>query len=431
MADGVHHSRIGEDLNLNREDLGLDRSRYTEDQIVEIWEQITQPVRDRDRELLLCVARAHGQQCKAEQSGVKSPHMTVRKQRRPDGALRWCAAHLPTPHAVTREESDKHKATKEFLVRICEDAGLSYDVEKATSTRTRRPDFTVYEKGGENLGCEAQFYNASADNVRTRSRNHAEAGLVANWITDNDTFHLIDRANWMLMRPLPWHQIAAAADLPLMGGFRVLVEWRCTASAERPCPDGRVKTGCGNTHLEWDTPRRLDGEATGYSGDKLGVTVGRTVVGAATGEIESLFIPSRSDRRAGAYLWVPAQDKAKWADYEDVTATPDLEAPDPEEEVAFSREEITESCTYGETTFDPARLASAPLKRRGLASLSRTIAGPAATPSVSPRELERPQPSPAEASRCTGCGRPATHRTLSGVQKHYPGCPRLHPERAA
>lgn len=429
MADGVHHSGIGEDLNLNRKDLGLNRARYTDEQIAEIWEQITQPVRDRDRELLLCVARAHGYPCKAEQSGVKSPHMTVRRQRRPDGTLRWCAAHLPTPHAVTREESDKHKATKEFLARVCEEAGLSYDIEKTTSTRTRRPDITIYERGGKSVGCEAQFYNASADNVRTRSRNHAEAGLVANWITDNDTFHLIDRANWMLMRPAPWRHIASAADLPLMGGYRVLVEWVCTATAERPCPEGLVTTGCGDTHLEWDTPRRLDGEATGKAGDKLGVTVGRTIVGVAMGELESLFIPSHIDRRAGAWLWVPAEDKARWDASDDSPDTPELKSPDPEEKVEFSGEDITESCTYGESTFDPTRIVSAPLRRRGFASLSRTIRGPGRKRARG-RQLDVP-PAAAESSRCTGCGRPASHRTLSGVQLHYPGCPQLDPGRVA
>ena len=415
MADGVHHTRLHEDLNLNREDLGLHPAKYTADQVQEIWQEIGRSVRERDRELLLCVARANGESCKAEHSGVKSPHMTVRKQRGPDGTLRWCAAHLPTPHAVTSEESDKHKATKDFVKRFCDKAGIANAVEKATRTRTRRPDNTVYENGGVSLGCEAQFYNASPDNVRARSRNHAEAGLVANWITDNDTFHLIDRANWMLMRPQHWQQISEANDLPLMGGFRVLAEWHCTAAAERPCPDAKVKTGCNNTHLEWDTPRRLDGEATGHAGDRLGVTVGQTIVGAATGEVESLFIPSRKDRRSGAYLWVPSADKAKWVEYEGAEDTPDLDELDPEDAVSYSHEEISSSCTYGEKTFDPAKVRSAPLKKRGLAGLSLTIDTSPLHPSTA---LQAPA-----AERCPGCGRPTTHRTLYGVQLHYAGCP--------
>jgi hypothetical protein len=427
MADGVHHTRIREDLNLNREDLGLNPEKYTADQIEDIWQEITRSVRERDRELLLCIARANGEPCKAEHSGVKSPHMSVRKQRCPDGTLRWIAAHLPTPHDMTPEESDKHKATKEFIFRTCDKAGLDCATEKATKTRTARPDNTVFGKGGPDLGIEAQFYNASADTVRRRSRNHAEAGLVANWITDNDTFHLIDRANWMLMRPLPWREISAAADLPLMGGFRVLVEWRCTAAAERPCPNGKVKTGCDRTHLTWDTPRRLDGEATGYEGDRLGVTIGQTIVGAATGEVESLFIPSRKDRRSGAYLWVPSADKAKWMDHEGAEDVPDLDEPDPEDEVSYSHEEISGSCTYGEKTFDPTMVKSAPLKTRGLASLSITIDDPAPAETAAVDS----QPKAADPAHCPGCGRPATHRTLHGVQRHYPGCSATGPERAA
>ncbi|MFJ2272524.1 hypothetical protein ACIOHO_40960 [Streptomyces sp. NPDC087849] len=54
-------------------------------------------------------------------------------------------------------------------------------------------------------------------------------------------------------------------------------------------------------HLQWDTPRRLDGEATGwtgYRGDRLGVTVGRTLIGAATRSVVPLFVPGRKDHRA-------------------------------------------------------------------------------------------------------------------------------------
>lgn len=419
MADGIYHTRLREDLNLNREDLGLDTSKYTAEQIEEIWQEIRQSVRERDRELLLCVARAHGKSCKAEHSGVKSPHMTVRKQRCPDGALRWCAAHLPTPHDMTPEESDKHKATKDFIDRFCSKAGLPTAVEKATKTRRARPDVTVGP-----IGCEAQFYNASADTVRRRSRNHAEAGLLANWITDNDTFHLIDRANWMLMRPLPWRQISEAPDLPLMGGFRVLAEWHCTAAAERPCPDAKVKTGCNNTHLEWDTPRRLDGEATGYEGDRLGVTVGQTIVGAATGEVESLFIPSRKDRRSGAYLWVPSADKARWVEREGDEGEPDLDEPDPEDEVSYSNQEISDSCTYGEKTLDPSKVKSAPLRKRGVASFSRTVDGPPHPPAAEKSEAP-------DDVRCAGCGRPATHRTLQGRRLHWLGCSEVDRGRAA
>lgn len=149
---------------------------------------------------------------------------------------------------MTPEESDRHKAMKDFLTRTGQSAGLEVQVETTTKNRTSRPDVTITGAGGVSLGCEAQYYNASAGTVLRRSKAHAEAGLTANWITHDDRFHLIDRSNWMLTREMTWKEISHAADIALMGGFRVLAEWRCTASAERPCPDARVKTGCGNRH---------------------------------------------------------------------------------------------------------------------------------------------------------------------------------------
>lgn len=436
MADGVHHIRIREDLNLNREDLGLNPKKYTAAQVEEIWQEITRSVRERDRELLLCVARAHGESCKAEHSGVKSPHMIVRKHRGPDGALRWRAAHLPTPHDMTAEESDKHKATKDFIARTCDKAGLDYATEKATKTRTARPDSTVFGKGGPDQGIEAQFYNASADTVRRRSRNHAEAGLVANWITDDATFHLVDRANYIIIPRYTWKQIDDAADIAAMGGARVLVEWTCTAdgSGGRPCPDGLLygaargvkDVGCGNVHLQWETPRLIDGDADDF-GTRAAFTAGRIIVGAATGDMESLFVPSRKDRRAGAYLWVPSSDKAKWLEEEGGESAPDRDGPDLEDEVFYSQEEIGDACTYGEKTFDPAKVKSAPLKRRGLASLSRTIkvASPATDlPASAPAEPVGPgisydaagQPIPL----CRfGCGAPASMPGPEGFPEHW------------
>ncbi|MFC8247604.1 competence protein CoiA family protein [Streptomyces chartreusis] len=248
MANGVWHSGLQRVLELDKEDLGLGN---TWPGLAELRASLLHPVAKRDRELLVCIQRSQGLQCKAELAGVKSPHMYVRQHRGRDGLLRLRAVHLPTTHEMTPEESDRHKAMKDFLARTGQAAGLEVHVEKATKNRTSRPDVTIVGASGVSLGCEAQYYNASADTVLRRSKAHAESGLVANWITHDDRFHLIDRSNWMLTRPLTWREISDAADLVLVGGFRVLVEWQCTASAERPCPDNRVKTGCGKVHLQW------------------------------------------------------------------------------------------------------------------------------------------------------------------------------------
>ncbi|MFD8546037.1 hypothetical protein [Streptomyces sp. NPDC059649] len=112
----------------------------------------------------------------------------------------------------------------------------------------------------------------------------------------------------MLIRDVTWREIDNAADLPLIGGFRVLADWLCIAAAVRPCPTGKLKTGCGKRHLFWETPRASDGIVSGYTGDqgdRLGVTVGRTIIGAATGSIVPIFLPNRKDHRTGSFTWVP------------------------------------------------------------------------------------------------------------------------------
>ena len=426
MANGVWHTGLQRTLELDKEDLGVGKPSAID--VPELKRELLLPVAERDRQLLVCAERSQGRPCKAERNGVKSPFMYVRKHRGPDGAIRLRAAHLPTAHEMTSEESDAHKAMKEFLARTAEAARLPYAVEKATKARTSRPDVTITGNGGVSLGCEAQYYNASAGTVLRRSRSHAEAGLTANWITHDDRFHLIDRANWMLTNKVTWRQIDSAADLPLAGGFRVLAEWRCTTDAQRPCPDAKVKTGCGKVHLQWDTPRRLDGEATGwtsYEGDRLGVTVGRTLIGAATGDVAPLFIPSRKDQRAGSHLWVPAPEMEKWADYRGKVDLPPVDEPDLDDEIQFSGRDADTTCRFGEDTWQP----SAPLKRRAISSveLSMTVDQPAPNlraeePAARPATTSRPP-----AGQCSHwVGAQSRYCQLrDGVRRFVPGfrCP--------
>ncbi|MDQ1022488.1 hypothetical protein QF035_000070 [Streptomyces umbrinus] len=415
MANGVWHAGLRRVLELDKEDLGLDKDDpVLEDiglSVPELRESLQQPVAERDRELLVCAERSRGRPCKAELSGVKSPHMYVRKHRGPDGALRLRAVHLPTAHEMTAEESDRHKAMKDFLARTAQAAGLEVHVEKATKTRTSRPDVTIIGSGGVSLGCEAQYYNAGAGTVLRRSKAHADAGLTANWITHDDRFHLIDRSNWMLTREVTWRHISNAADLALVGGFRALVEWRCTASAERPCPNSKLITGCGKIHLEWDTPRRLDDEGTGWTGHQgstNGTTVGQTLIAAATGSVTPLFVASRTDRRAGAYMWVSADDQTRWADYQD------NQLPDPQvdqaqdEEIRFSGNDADTTCTFGEDTYFPG----APLERRG--AHGADLALTADNPAPSRTALSLPGPHSASEARAV-------------VRLIAPNIPRPHP----
>ncbi|MFB8020757.1 hypothetical protein ACFC36_19555 [Streptomyces rubiginosohelvolus] len=371
MANGVWHGVLQRVIELDKENLGIPRDAGID--VDEVRTGLLQPVARRQRDLLVCVERALGRTCKAELKGVKSPHMYVRAHRGPDGALRLRAAHLPTVHEMTPEESDRHKAMKEFLARTCQEAGLDATAEKATKNRSARPDVTVLAAGGVSLGCEAQFYNPSPSTVLRRTRAHDEDGLVTNWITHDDTFHLVDRAHWMLIRDVTWREINNAADLSLVGGYRVLASWHCTAAANRPCPAGKAKTGCGKRHLQWDTPAMSDGEATGWSarGDRLTVTVGQTLVGAATGSVTPLLIPGRQDQRTGRYLWVPATDRETWAGYQASLAPVEEDEPEAEQddEVHYSGHDADDTCRFGETTWTP----SATLPRRGISSIALSL----------------------------------------------------------
>ncbi|MFE5797135.1 hypothetical protein ACFQ8C_31790 [Streptomyces sp. NPDC056503] len=386
MANGVWHEGLQQVLALDQADLGL--PEHLQHLAPDVIEALLRPIAGRDRTLLQCVESQAGRVCKAELNGVQSRFMYLRKHRSPDQQVRLRAIHLPTTHTVTAEENDQREAMKEFVARTCDTAGLHYSVGASTRSRTAKPDVTVTSAGGVGLGCEAQYSNASPDLVLRRSRTHAGAGLTANWITDNDTFHLVDRANWMLTRPATWREISNAGDLPLMGGYRVLAEWNCTAAAERPCPDGLVKTGCGRVHLEWDTPRRLDDEGTGWTGwrgNRRAVTVGRALVGAATGAVVPLFIPSRRDARTGAYMWVPAKDRDTWAEYRPTEGAP-ADNSEPSEEIHFSGKEADLSCRFGEED----RTLGTALPRRGLVQLSITVDRPTSPAPTSTARSARP-----------------------------------------
>ncbi|WP_217567290.1 hypothetical protein [Streptomyces sp. GbtcB7] len=217
-----------------------------------------------------------------------------------------------------------------------------------------------------------------------------EGGLTANWITDDSTFHLIDRAHYVITPRYTWKQIDDAAELAALNGARILVEWHCTAdgSGGRPCPDrliygaarGNAGVGCGKMHLQWETPRLVDRGPDDY-GTMAAFSVGRVLVDAATGKMDSLFVPSREDKRAGR---------------------------------------------YGETG-DGSNM---PLPPRGVSSLgltitidipTKTVEGREASGSTAPETVPGPT-SFTQPAKCPGCGRPAAHRALYGVQLHYPGC---------
>ncbi|MFF5920774.1 hypothetical protein ACFY8C_20885 [Streptomyces flavochromogenes] len=74
MAYGVYHTKYGITINLTFEDLGHpDRPG--------LLEEITQPVGERDRDLLQCLTDYQGGDCQCALAD-KTPWMFVRRQRR-------------------------------------------------------------------------------------------------------------------------------------------------------------------------------------------------------------------------------------------------------------------------------------------------------------------------------------------------------------
>ncbi|MFC8247605.1 hypothetical protein [Streptomyces chartreusis] len=123
----------------------------------------------------------------------------------------------------------------------------------------------------------------------------------------------------------------------------------------------------------------LDDEGTGwtgFSGNTQSVTVGQTLIGAATGSIAPLFASSRKDRRSGAYMWVPVNDRIRWDDYRSEEAPGPEEEPGPEEGIHFSGRDADTACTFGDDTFVP----SASLERRGIHSVELTFTVDAPAP---------------------------------------------------
>lgn len=92
---------------------------------------------------------------------------------------------------------------------------------------------------------------------------------------------------------MPWHDIAAGAELPVRGGIRALQMQRCV---DRPmvCPDRR-RGRCQRWHASW-APRemRLDD----------------LIVRAAGQDYQPVHVPT--SRGSGNWFWVRAADKATY-----------------------------------------------------------------------------------------------------------------------
>ncbi|MEJ8652633.1 hypothetical protein WKI65_32330 [Streptomyces sp. MS1.AVA.3] len=365
MANGVFHTGYGIKIELTHADLGHpDRP--------ELLKEITQPVDQRDRELLECLEHHKRGVCRAEDED-RSPWMAIRR-RTVDGRTTLLAAHLPVRQRPTAEESDKHKAMKERIARAADRHGLTAEVE-ARSTDGRVRNDILGTGHAERIGWEAQYSPITASTVRRRSQVAADLGILPLWVTNSDRAALINRAPWARVDDFSSKDIASPRTMLVRGGVRHLQSWKCSRTAERTCPANG--TFCGQFHAHWELPALCLPQRPHTEVDQLVVT-------SADGEHVPMRIPSQRDPRSVTRVWVPADDRDEWRKIfgPDDSANQEPEAPDGE--LTFTEEALDSVCRYGEENkvFNDRRIRRDTADAAGLHTFSE----------VPPRLFKIPQP---------------------------------------
>ena len=353
MTNGVFHAGYGIEINLSMPDLGHpDRPS--------LLEEITQPIAQRDRNLLECLEHRDGGVCRSELV-EKSPWMTIRTFRR-GSRLILSAAHLPVTHKATPEESAKHKAMKHRIARAAVRANLSAEIEVRSPTGNRVTDVLVTGPGGRRIGWEAQYSPISSETVRRRSRNAADDGIVPLWLTAADTAALIDRAPWARVDDVPWQMIDSPYEMAIRAGVRHFQCWKCTVTSQRTCPYEK-SAHCGEFHFAWSLPALC-------IPSKPVTAIDRLVVASAEGEFVAIRVPDQRDPHKSMRMWVSAADRDSWWDVVGpATSEADTDDTTNADELAFANEEIDRSCHYGEEVI---RL-NEPRPRKGGGSLVYTF----------------------------------------------------------
>ncbi|MFF4450195.1 hypothetical protein [Streptomyces sp. NPDC001502] len=346
MANGVFHTKYGIEINLTFEDLGH-RDRPG------LLQEITQPVGERERDLLQCLTDRNGGRCECALA-EKSPWMFVRRQRR-SGRVVWVAAHLPLTHTATPEESDKHKAMKERIARSASRHGLDVQVE-ARSADGRVITDVLVSGAGARVGWEAQYSPISASTVRRRSGRARENGIAPLWVTGDASSSIVDRAPWTRVDDVPWQRIVSPLAMVVRGGVRHLQIWKCTPSSERPCPEKGQH--CGKFHSGWFLPALCIPQERATALDELVVT-------SADGEHVAVRVRNSHDPRRASYLWALAKDVERWRDLTGEADSPSEDQPTDDEPVTFAEEELDSSCRYGH---QDGRHSSDPRPRRDMSS---------------------------------------------------------------
>ncbi|MFJ6717482.1 hypothetical protein [Streptomyces sp. NPDC091259] len=197
-------------------------------------------------------------------------------------------------HPYLALESDEHKAYCDRVERVGVAEGFHARREdRADDGRTRSDVLLI---GARHVSYEMQhspFKQGYGATERTRRSLAAKRDAVA-WHTDSPS--IADGARIAMLRSNPARrpQIENPRyQLRILGGFRKVRVWDCTASEGFRCPEG-LRAGCGTTHVE---------------SEPSGITLDDFIRQAPAG----LVLPVRPLDRLG--FWTTIQDHQTWMDH--------------------------------------------------------------------------------------------------------------------
>jgi hypothetical protein len=292
VANTVLYTKLGIELNLERDDLGHPG-------MPGLWERLYE--RDRMLGNLRVPVSERGMQCAGVclRAGVVA-WMYLREQ----GGRRQAVHERAEDEARhTAPVSDEHKAYQERIIRTAEDAGFRAGSEVRTLLGPRnwfQTDALVEGDNGLRIGWEVQLSAAAAKgprSVRARADKASTQGITPAWHTDREDYARRNETQWTYSNRLPARVIAKSGGLRVVSGFRVLEFWHCDVTADLPCPDNIGYWGrCGKMHAQ---PKPRD------------VLFDDLVRQTAAGLIVPLeyWSGSRTQR-----FWVPADERERYFD---------------------------------------------------------------------------------------------------------------------
>ncbi|WP_037577619.1 hypothetical protein [Phaeacidiphilus oryzae] len=291
MANIVWHAIRELKINLSFPDLG-------HPELPDLLEEITTPVGERDRRMLMCWECHERGRCNSVAAG-KGPWVGIRRARRRDGTRILAAAHLPVTHRATAEESDLHKAVKRRIALAATNCGLWADTEVFSSDGSTRADVLVRGPEGDEYDWEPQIKNIRGESARTRDRSARRVGRLPVWVVVAADAPLIDKVNWARIDKMGWHDVERGRALLVRGGYRRLQTWHCTPGAERACPDrhhsGTSPLYCWGHHVAFMHPTQCIPPQPDIGLDRL-------VPAIAEHEIVPVRIPSPVSPRQGSHV---------------------------------------------------------------------------------------------------------------------------------